>query len=213
MTPRVVRWVGRIVAILIVLMISVGTRVLISGHTDLRIARQAQEANLPSTAVDYYSRAARWYFPVGGAHVEAREALVRIAEDAEARQDLDFAVRVWRELRSAILATRWLYTPSAEMLGLANRQIAQGVSKMSVDQRDPLSDEKAHLVLLERTNMPSPIMAGLASILFVMWLVVTATGTWFSVSGEGKTRWSRFALTMAVSIACLVGWLVVLRYA
>jgi hypothetical protein len=76
------------------------------------------------TAIEHWSRAARWYAPLAPHVEQAYERLEQVATQAEAAGDPETAVVAWRAVRSAVLATRAIYTPHAERRTRADARIA-----------------------------------------------------------------------------------------
>ena len=195
----------------LVVALAVAARVLSSGYCDLDTARQCRSADLPWTAIDYYARAARWYLPVVGAHAEARQALAGMATEAQAAGLDDLALRGWRELSGAILGTRWLTTPDADLLDQANRGIARLMARQDAALRPGRAlDEGGHLALLQRDASPNPGWAAAAVLLFVAWIGVTGAGAWRSVTPDGRLRGLAAVSWGSASLVLLAGWLVAL---
>ena len=108
----------------LVIMLVTGVRVIVSGRDDLATARSCVKAGLEETAIDYFSRSARWYIPFSTTSSDALEGLVLISEGATQRQDNKTALRALREARRAILSSRWVLTPHKDKLTGINHQIA-----------------------------------------------------------------------------------------
>jgi len=192
----------------------VAVRVAVSGRADLATAIACRDAALPSTAVDFASRASRWYLPVGGGSREARLLLADLARDASAAGDDALSLRAWQELRGSIRATRWLVTPDADLLEVADAAIAKGMAAIDrLPDGRPGLDEAGHLAFLKRDSMPRTAPAAAAVLLFVAWVSVTAAGAWRSLTPEGRLK-GRSALSWGLgSAALLAGWLVALSLA
>lgn len=193
--------------------LAICARVLISGYSDLSTARQALEARLIETAIDFYDRASRWYLPLIGAHKEARAEMARLCRDLEATGKAKEALRCFRRLRGTIMATRWLVIPDSDLLEESNLAIARlSEAERGPDGR-PLLDAKTHLELLERDESPDPWLSGLAIILFFCWLGGTSYGLWTSIAPSGAINWSRLGRFILLSVLLLIAWLVTLRFA
>lgn len=215
MRDRILQWTYRFRwAILTTLIVTVAVifRVLWSGYSDLDIADQAREAGLEKTAIDYYGRAARWYCPVLGAHNEARDRLSALCWNLERANNDEMALRCFRELRGAVLSTRWLWTPHVGILDNANA----GIVRTSLEKRPdgtPVIPKDRHLELLNRDLSPNPWLAFLAVILFFAWVGTTGLGAWRSTTPEGRVDWKHFAKYLGLSAVFLACWLLALRFA
>ena len=190
---------------------AIAVRVAVSGRSDLQTAIACQQADLPSTPVDFASRAARWYLPAGGVSRPARELLRDLAREADAAGHPELALRAWQELRGAVRSTRWIVTPDADLLDEADHAIAKGMAAIDrLPDGRPGLDEAGHLEFLQRDAMPHPGPATAAVLLFIAWVSVTAAGAWRSMTPEGRLK-GRAALSWGLaSAALLAGWLVAL---
>jgi hypothetical protein len=197
-----------------VFLATVVVRVAVSGSSDLAVAKDCRAADLPLTAVDFAARAARWYLPAGGSSREGRQLLADLAGELAAGGDADLSLRAWQELRGAILGSRWLVTPDRDLLDLANGRIAREMAARDVlpDGRRGL-DEAGHLAFLQRDDLPRPLPAAGASLLFVAWVVVTVAGAWKSVTPEGRLRGGPALRWGGASLLLLACWLILLALA
>ena len=177
-------------------------RVLWSGYSDLKTARECAEQGLYDTALYFYSKAGRAYVPIIGAHKPARLELKALCEKAK---DRDKSLRCFRHLRSAILSTRWLFTPDASMLDEANERIATLTE-------DEMPKEK-HLELLRRDFSPNPFLALLAVLLFFVWILFAIRAFYGGITKDGEILVKKMAKNLFISLVFVVLWLVVLRYA
>ncbi len=193
---------------------AVAIRVAGSGRSDLQTAIECREAGFPSTAIDFASRAARWYLPIGGVSRPARELLKDLALQADATGRPDLALRAWQELRAAVRSTRWLVTPDADLLAEADRAIAKGLAAIDrLPDGRPGLDEAGHLQFLQRETMPRTAPATAAVLLFIAWVSVTALGAWRALTPEGRLK-GRAALSWGLASAVLLaGWLIALSLA
>jgi hypothetical protein len=193
----------------LVILIVMSVRVIVSGRDDLATARSCVKAGLEETAIDYFSRSARWYMPFFTTSSDAIEGLVLISEGATQRQDNKTALRALREARRAILSSRWILTPHKDQLTAINGQIA---SLMAVDSPPEKfsADVSKFLAQLEKTSSPNPFLSLLATLLFVAWLVVTIGGSTRVITAEGRFVGGRSWLWIAGSLVLLASWLIML---
>ncbi len=206
-------WPFQVLGAIVVVAVAVCARVVVSGSEDLAIARGAREAGLPGTAIEYYGRAARWYLPLVGPHASARREMREVCREVEGAGDVALALRCHREMRSAILATRWLITPDADLLDEANRAIARlGAREIGPDGR-PVLPEREHLALLRRDESPNPWLSALAVLFFCAWVGVAGFGLWSSLTPEGAVSWRRLGRATLYALLLAAAWLAVLRLA
>lgn len=210
---RAVFWPFQVLGALVVVGVAVCARVMGSGSEDLSTARAAREAGLPATAVDYYGRAARWYLPIVGPHAPARREMAALCQEVEASGDQALALRCHREMRGAILATRWLVTPDSDLLEASNRAIARLVAQEKGPDGSPVLPEALHLEILHRDEAPNPWLSALAVLLFCGWIGMAGFGLWTSITPEGTVSWRRLGGYILVSLALAAAWLVALRLA
>lgn len=216
MIDRILRFVYRFRWTLfpaLVVMAAVLIRVLWSGYSDLDVARQSREAGLHGTAIDYYGRAARWYCPRIGAHNPARDGLMSLCWDLERRDNNELALRCFREVRRAILSTRWLWTANKDMLVTANGGIARIVAMEKGPDGEPVLPVERHMELLERDMTPNPWLSAAAVILFFAWVGLVAVGIFRSTTREGRVQWASFARHLGLAAIPFILWLVALRLA
>ncbi len=142
----------------------------------------------------HLGRAARLYAP-GSPY--ARRAIDRLAELARAGGSEELAA--WREVRSALLATRSFYTARPELLEEANGRIAALMAAGEPESRGPLAARKAwHAARLAEDDAPS-----------VLWSVVALLGLGGWIGGaigfflRGVDERDR--LRARPAIACAVG--------
>ncbi len=210
---RTAFWPFQVLGALVLVGVAVCARVAVSGSEDLATARMAREAGLPATAVEYYGRAARWYLPLVGPHGPARREMAALCREVEGAGDPGLALRCHREMRGAILATRWLMTPDSDLLEDANQAIARLVARERGPDGRPVLPEALHLDLLHRDETPNPWLSALAVVLFCAWIGVAGWGLWSSVLPEGAVSWRRLGGFLLLSLGLAAAWLTVLRFA
>ena len=176
-------------------------RVVVEGRGALAAGdTAAAEGRIPD-AIAGWEAAARWYLPVAP-HVD--DAYTRLV--ALARADHRHALEAWRAVRSAALATRWMWQPHADDLATANAQIAELASR---DPEGALSagDDAAarktfHLERLGRSTGPAPGGVFLAVLGLVAWL----SGIGVALRGPVKPG-------VAVAALGTIGWVIGLAIA
>lgn|GEM_PF-2686500 len=179
-------------------------RVLWSGYSDLKTARECAKQGLHESALHFYSKAGRAYVPIIGAHKPARAEMRALCERME-HEDKDKSLRCFRHLRSAILSTRWLYTPDAHMLEEANQRIA------SLTEDSMPKDQ--HLQLLRRDFSPNPFLSLLAVVLFFVWVFFAIRAFYGGITKDGEILGKKVAKNLFISVIFVMLWLLALRYA
>jgi len=185
----------------------VSLRVLWEGWHEYSAGISALTQGKEDEGIEHLIWAARWYFPVAGAHEKARRELWRLANRLESQKRFKEALRLYRELRAAILVTRSFYTPDSELLAETEERIAH---LMAPNDR---IKQKLYLSQLRHHLEPKRGYAILAVLTFLVWIGVTARGLYLSVTREGKVQYPRLGLTILESLGLLGLWLLFLRLA
>jgi hypothetical protein len=141
------RGLARGAALAVVVVAIVVVRVVVSARGEWRAAQYSDG----EARVVHLGRAARLYAPGNPYSRRAVDELVAIGRSGGPE-----ALRAWREARSAILATRSIYTPRPEVLAEANARIAERMAGDEPDARGPLDERRAwHAARLARDDAPS----------------------------------------------------------
>ncbi len=152
--------------------------VVLAGEAELDASDRALDAGDPHEAIVCARRAARWYAP-GAPHVgHAYRRLIALARGAEERRRRELALLAWRGVRSAALETRWVVTPHAEELALAEAEIARLLALAAHDAAAPDPDIGKEQLRAMRGYEPPRVLcavglvlglatAGIATIVFV----------------------------------------------
>ncbi|WP_438040049.1 hypothetical protein [Sorangium sp. So ce128] len=186
-------------------------RVVAAGEREIAESTDALRAGDAHAAALHARRAAGWYAP-GAPHVRvAYERLIALATAAEGLGRADTALFAWRAVRTAALETRWLTTPHAEDLELANAAIARlsaAAPRPPGTRTEPAAAvERQHLAALARDDAPrvgwvvALVGAFAAWVAGAVWVVrrgVTVTGQWV---------WPLAAPGLAVCAAGVAVWL------
>ncbi len=164
---------------------AITVRVVLSSRAAYVSARSAEAKGLAAAdptararaledAIVRYRRAARWYAPGNGYVGRSLRALSRIARLAEMQGDRRLALMAYRAIRRAILGARSFYTPNAELLDPANRNIARLSALVQGGRRASSADlarlQAWHLAQLRRSNAPSVGWSLLALAGFGLWV-------------------------------------------
>ncbi len=139
----------RVVGLFAILLAIVAVRVVWSSRGEWRAAAGVSGDD----EIVHLGRAARLYAP---GNPYSRRAIDKLA--AIGRQDPARALVAWRELRSAILATRSFYTPHRALLDEANARIADLMADAEVAAGKEHARDKArawHAARLAQDEAPS----------------------------------------------------------
>lgn len=164
---------GAALALLCLAMLT--ARVVLSSRALLARGEAALSAGRSDEAVRTLGRAARLHAPLSPYAERARQALLSLGAAAEGRGDGALALLAYRELRSAILATRSVYTPAPALLSRANERIAALMAAAEAADpelsREPLPERQAfHARALARDELPRTgwtLVALLGAALFI----------------------------------------------
>ena len=209
-------WLAAIVLILSVAFVRVWT----SARTELSRAQTAQAAGEIDEAIEHFQYAARWYTPFSSASFDAIDALWRIGQEQEKQGKPTLALKAYRRLRGAILATRSMYSPFESRRVATNERIAQ----LTADEQLRLGHETIrgrsrtelvadHLKLLQDDPAPSPGWSLLVVLFFIGWVSGGFVTIYKGLDASGKTRRPAFAKWLITSLCCFAGWLVALSLA
>lgn len=180
------------VALLAILLAIVAVRVVWSSRGEWRAAQAATGDD----EIMHLGRAARLYAPGNPYSRRAVDKLATIGRDDPAR-----ALPAWRELRSAILATRSFYTPHRALLDEANARIAD---LMADAEGPPHARDRArawHAARLAQDEAPSVAWTLVALVGLAAW-IGCALGLCLHGVGDDDRLRSRIALAWAAGVAC-----------
>ena len=177
----------------------------------LSAADPAQRNLALEEAIVRYRRAARWYAPGNGYVSRSLEALRRIARLAEKHGDRQTALMAYRAIRRAILGSRSFFTPHADHLGPANRNIArlsaldQGGKTAGADQL--ARHEAWHLAQLRHSTAPAVGWSILAVLGFFTWVAGAFLFIYRAITPEDRFVNRQALLWGGVILAGLILWL------
>jgi hypothetical protein len=190
-------------------------RAWLDGRAQLREADAMAEAGDLDGEIRHLGRAARWRLPLAEHDELARARLREIAERERDAGHVGVALVAWRELRSAILATRTIDVVDPELLAAANTEI---VSLMVLEAREAgtAADSARWAAELDEDvshgsrGGSSRARSLSAAACFVAWLV--ACVGWFVRGIDGKGRLQpRLALRWGAAVLLLlVAWVVLM---
>jgi hypothetical protein len=185
----------QVLALLAILAAIVAVRVVWSSRGEWRAAQAAAGDD----EIVHLGRAARLYAP---GNPYSRRAVEKLA--AVGRSDPARALAAWRELRSALLATRSFYTPQRALLDEANARIAELMADAEVAAGTQPAREKArawHAARLQQDEAPSVAWTLVALFGLAVW-IGCALGLLLRGVGDDDRLRPRLALAWAAGVAC-----------
>ena len=209
-------WITAVVLVLSVAFVRVWT----SARSELVQAQAAEAAGEIDRAIEHFQYAARWYTPFSSAPNDAIDALWRIAQDQEEQGQPERALKAYRRLRGAILATRSLYSPfearrvsTNERIAdlMADEQLRQGHATVAGRSRSELIRD--HMALLEADPAPATGWSLLVVLFFIGWVAGGLATIYKGLDSSGRMRRPNFKNWLIISLFCFAGWLVALSQA
>jgi hypothetical protein len=208
------------VAALGLVLTAVWARAWVSARDELAQARALEASGQVAQAVEHYQWAARWYTPAASAPREALDALAALGGTAEASGDRAGALRAYRRLRGAVLATRHLWVPYDAHLAPTNLALSRLNAAQQMESGGPTIAgrsmaelEADHLALLELDPMPSPGWSLLVVLSFLGWIgggfVTIARG----LDAEARLVRPAFLRYGGLTALCFALWVLSLAYA
>ncbi|MDB4968237.1 MAG: hypothetical protein JWN44_3926 [Myxococcales bacterium] len=184
-------------AVVAILLAIVTVRVVWSSHGEWRAA----QALGGDDEIAHLGRAARLYAPGNPYSRRAVEKLAAIGRDEPAR-----ALVAWRELRSALFATRSFYTPRRALLEEANARIAELMADAEVQSGAQKSHDRDkarawHAARLAQDESPSVPWTLLALFGLAAW-IGCALGLLLRGIGDDDRLRPRAAMAWAAGVAC-----------
>lgn len=194
----------RIAAIAIVGLGALVVRVACEASAELELAAAARDAGDEHDEVIHLGRALRWRLPLAS-HDEI--AIARLLEIGEAAEEPAAALAAYREIRSALLGSRALDVPHADVLRDVDERIA---TLMSEGDAEAHARRHAELRVASESSRAPRVLAAAT---WIAWVLASAAFLLRGVDARGRlvpgtgTRWG------LLSIALLVAWMVAWRLA
>lgn len=171
---RGLRWAGRALAVVGLVLAVLAVRVVTSSRAELEEGDRLRALGENEAAVVHYRRAGRWYAPGNPYCVEALGRLASVAAEAEQLGERERALSAWRAVRGVILSTRGFTTPHQDRLRDADERIADLVSVLPrpVMEASKTREEvrAAHLALLRQEVGPDPLWTATLLFGFFLWV-------------------------------------------
>jgi len=212
---RRVRW-GAAIALVVVALVVVTARASVESSRSLSLGIAAESEGDAISAAYHYRHAAQWLTPFGGADDEALSRLVDLGDARNDAGDVEGALFCWRSARSAVMATRHLWTPHVDVLDGLHPRIADAMAIQRTDDPDarPAHADRYRAQLdAWRDRQPSPWHAAGASLAFVAWIGALAAAGWFGLTAEGRVRRRPLGLWLGGAAALFATWWLLVRFA
>jgi hypothetical protein len=195
------------VALALVVIGSLFVRAWVDGRAQLREADAMAEAGDLDGEIRHLGRAARWRLPIAEHDELARTRLRELAERETAAGHVGVALIAWRELRSAILATRAIDVVDPELLETANVEIVQ-LMVLEAQAADIPADSARWAAELDEDPMGTSRVRSLsAAACFAAWLIACIGFFTRGIDGKGRLE-PRPALRWGAAVlVLLVAWL------
>lgn len=187
-------------------------RATLDAARSTRLADEAAAQGDFESTVLHLRHAAQWYVPILGTRRHQLERMIELGDGAQTPEAQLFA---WRSARGAILSVRHAWVPNGNLLPGLHERIGQAMA-LQAQRTSPDSARSAAEYTAEldawRERQPAPLPAFLASFAFVGWIASLALAAWRGISPAGRpTR--ALALWLALSVALLVSWVLLVRAA
>jgi hypothetical protein len=198
--------IGRRLAYLALALFVVGSlwlRAWLDGRAQLREAEMMAEAGDLDGEIRHLGRAARWRLPLADHDELARARLRELAERETEAGHVGEGLVAWRELRSAILATRTITVVDPEQLEAANAAI---VELMVLEARQlGVAPDSARWAAELDEDVVSRGRSLSASACFAAWLIACIGFFMRGIDGKGRLeprpalRWGAAVLVLLVA--------------
>jgi hypothetical protein len=198
------RW-GSYLALALVVLASLFVRAWLDGRAQLREAEEMAVAGDLDGEIRHLGRAARWRLPFAEHDELARARLREIAEREAEAGHVDVALVAWRELRSAILATRTTDVADPEGLEAANAAIVELMVAQANGSPDGIEADSARWATELEGEPTSRVRSLIAAACFAGWLIACVGFFLRGVDGRGRLeprsalRWGAAALVLLVA--------------
>jgi hypothetical protein len=195
----------RLAAWIVLALAPLVARVAWEAHRELQDAALAQAAGDEDVEVLHLGRALRWRLP-GASHDEIAIArLLAIGESAAAAGELGLALVAYREIRSALLGSRGLDVPHADVLSDVDARIAE---LMAAGDAEVARRRRAEL--LEATQH-SRLWPGLAAATWLAWVWASARLLRRGLDARGRLIPGAGTRAGLLALALLVAWMLAWR--
>jgi len=187
-------------------------RVACEARSELDAARAARERGLGDTEVVHLGRALRWRLPLSDHDEVALARLLEIGALAEAAGDRPLALAALREVRSALLGSRALDVPHADVLGEVDGWIARLMADGDGADGDPSSEaaRREELRAVTEQSRSGPMLAAAA---WLAWVIASARWMLRGLDARGRLVPGVGTRSGLLALALLVAWMIAWRFA
>lgn len=204
MTGEAKRRLGMYGALALFVLGSLFVRAWLDGRAQLRRADELAEAGDLDGEIRHLGRAARWRLPLFEQDEHARARLREIAEREAEAGHVDVALSAWRELRSALWATRTIDVADPEQLAAADAAIVELMVAQANASATGEPDSARWAAELEREPSSRARSLGAAACFFA-WLIACVGFFARGIDGKGRLlprpalRWGAAVLVLLVA--------------
>lgn len=181
-------------------------RVACEARSELAQAEDARAAGDEDGEIMHLGRALRWRLPGASQDDIAVARLLALGEAASERGDGGAALAAYREVRSALLGSRALDVPHADVLADVDTRIAA----LMADEPETIAVRHAEL---RDESDRSRLGLLLAAATFIAWAWVTARLLLTGIDGKGRLVPGSGVRLGLLAFVLLVAWMVLWRYA
>lgn len=189
-------------------------RAVIESHRYFSWGETAQSEQDWESAVIHYRHALQWHAPILSRSEAAFDALVVLGDQLAAEDDTEAALVAYRSARAGVMSIRHVRVPFVDRLPALHQKIG---ALMAAQGGNP-GREARELAFTEqldawRDRQPNPLVASLASLMFIGWIVALF---WLAAKGfrrDGSVDGVRFARGVVGVAVCLITWLCLVRLA
>jgi hypothetical protein len=183
-------------------------RAWLDGRAQLREADAMARAGDLDGEIRHLGRAARWRLPLAEHDELARARLRELAERETEADHVPEALAAWRELRSALLATRTIDVVDPEQLAVANAAIVELMVQEAHATGSPADSARWAAELDEDPTSRGRSLSAAAC--FTAWLVACIGFFIQAIDGKGRLeprpalRWGAAVLVLLVAWIALM---------
>ena len=164
-------------------------KVYISANSEFQSGEELLAQNNPKEAVVHFERAIRWYIPGLNLQEDAANKIWQIAQNYEAKHNLEKALNTYRILRSGFYSARSFFTPGRIWIEKCNDKIAELMANktpaLEVESTKSFSQRKSeYLSILSSEKHPYPFWSFLAVSGFLGWV---SCAVMFIIRGISKS--------------------------
>jgi len=210
------RRLGLRALVLPALLVPVVVHVAVEASRELSAADAAAELGDEDAEVLHLGRALRWRLPGAGHDELAIDRLLALgaaAEEDPADVGHARALAAYREIRSALLGSRALDVPHADVLADVDARIARLMVAQSQALGVAAQDETLQLERLREASASPRTPVVLAALAMVMWVGASLAFLARGLDAQGRLRRPTGTRAGVLALAALITWMLAWRFA